>query len=482
MMPSHVVSLEKSKRYAILVTMVLAFFSFMLLLFSRSWPVLKVATLICAVVAVGALYILITKPRLLRLGWFLGASILFYYIVPAAYVAWENTFFGLGKANAALRPESLSVGIMVVLCVSGLLGLLGSICERGTVPKSTPSLERAHRFVIYAVVAGTGFMYATGHLSLNGIVQQEGGGIPPIASLVKAMCVPISGWAAYNFMVTKNIDIKRPMVLSIIITLLYLVPFGRREILFGLLTTLLGLSIGGLGEFKQIRFRSKVLVTIIAATFVSVSSIFFVGMRIHGYRLNKNENIQDYIYGSYEVVTNRRAEVLRSLRSNVSNRSFNIVSYLSTVAKKTHTAEKEYGGLMKTSLVKATPSLLVGEWKYSFLAKREAGSALGAKNFDLPETDYANSILVAGATDFGILGMLVYPMIIWIIYLSMWVCCNRLMSIPIKLYVILSFVYVFLNVETSLSGYFVHIRNLILSLIVIKVIVFAVRVTGERYA
>jgi len=82
--------------------------------------------------------------------------------------------------------------------------------------------------------------------------------------------------------------------------------------------------------------------------------------------------------------------------------------------------------------------------------------------FGLTYKDAANSILTNGATDFGLLGVIVYPLLlVWLFRFLIESLSRFLPSVPMAI-IALGAIFSLLQAENSLTAYFVTIRNAII--------------------
>jgi len=79
--------------------------------------------------------------------------------------------------------------------------------------------------------------------------------------------------------------------------------------------------------------------------------------------------------------------------------------------------------------------------------------------FGLTYKDAANSILTNGATDFGLLGAIVYPLLlVWLFRFSVESLSRFLPAVPMAI-IVLGTIFCLLQAENSLNAYFVTIRD-----------------------
>lgn len=447
--------------YALLVASALALLCLMFMLFPQSDLIFEFGVLSCALIAGGFLFVLLSNPRSVRFGWFLGASILFFYSVSTAYPVWESKIFG-GQAATFQKSYALwSEGIVLLLVACALLLLVGSTFERSKLSGVGGALKKPHRLIIYSAVVSIGFLYATGQLSLNGIAQQEGGQISPIASLALSLCAPTAGWAAYNFFEAEDRGVKVAMLGASLILLLYLIPVGRRPVFFGVITIGFGSFMSRKNALRYISFPKKAVAVVATVALIYVSSFFFFAMRIAGYQLtNEEDTLYRHMEDAYELVVNRTERIEDNFRLNIRRRSSVVIGYLSKICRRSSGENMALGKVAEYALVMATPSVILQSPKKDLLGYGEEDYAV--RLFGMRAHDRSNSVITAGVVDFGLIGGVVYAFALLFIYILFWRIMQNLSSSEIKLFMLFSIVNTFLQVEANIYSYFVHLRNLLL--------------------
>jgi len=91
------------------------------------------------------------------------------------------------------------------------------------------------------------------------------------------------------------------------------------------------------------------------------------------------------------------------------------------------------------------------------------------ETFGLTYRDAANSILTGGATDFGLLGVIVYPLfVVWLMRFSIEILARFLKPLPVSI-VALGAIFMLLQTEDTITTYWVTIRNEILFSIILLI-------------
>jgi hypothetical protein len=89
--------------------------------------------------------------------------------------------------------------------------------------------------------------------------------------------------------------------------------------------------------------------------------------------------------------------------------------------------------------------------------------------FGLTYRDAANSILTGGAADFGLLGVILYPLFaVWLMRFSIEILARFLNPLPVSI-IALGAIFMLLQTEDTVTAYWVTIRNEILFAIILLI-------------
>jgi uncharacterized membrane protein len=300
---------------------------------------------------------------------------------------------------------------------------------------------------------------AVGGVGYGGINVGEGGHISPIAAVLMWWCVPAF---AYSICATLNtVGLLRWAVgACTLIQTVAMVPFGRRIFTSSLVLALITMRLGGY-RFRM-SFIKKVLVGVLGIALVLTASIGFLYLRFaswENHEKHKNKaklSLGTQINLALEIMQKRTpAEVLQYMQTSVSTRTF-MLGYLADLVDASQQSPPLLGSDMLRNLQLAVPSVFS---KDKFAAGDIDEEHLVDLHWGFTFTDEANSLLTAGAADFGLIGVLVYPLLI-IFFLRFtlerlqWV----LPALP-SVIIALSFVFETLQAEDSPIGYFIAVRN-----------------------
>jgi hypothetical protein len=420
-----------------------------------------VGSLVCLYVLVDIVF----RSAPLRLTTTYGMTVLLGYNV-GSFNTWLTMKRGsLTLAESFARdPTSLGHGIAACMVTAAVLFVVGELFERPIFGREFYLSFQSGAFplVVFTtlVVAAA---YAMGKVGFMGVAVDEFGHIDPATQLIMWWFFP-----AYAYSVCAAFNTTGPTrwvirVLAVVQTIA-MVPFGRRSFAFALMLALIGMR---LGRYRlRLPVYKKVLIGIAGVALVTVASVSFLYLRVAGYELKGKGKIgiAARVGGVYELAHKKSpVEVLEMLGTDASTRTF-MIAFFSDLLNASQHSTPLLGKDMLYQMQLAVPSVVsrnklgIGSYGEEILANMRWGFSY---------TDEANSLLTAGAADFGFIGVLVYPLLL---LFMLRVALEWLQSaVPTNLAVIIALAYVHqaLATEDSPIGYFLEIRSTILVLIVL---------------
>jgi hypothetical protein len=232
--------------------------------------------------------------------------------------------------------------------------------------------------------------------------------------------------------------------------------------------------LGGLAaRFGPVRRKGivwkRVVVVGLAAGGMYVASIAFLYLRYATYELDMevHPSLGAIVTEAYhQSQTTDYLVIAAALKENTIERGF-ILGWLSDLIKQGETHKTAEGQDITNCLIMQVPSAL---WKDKSTHLPPGEEDLASSLFGTTYPDEANSVLTAGAVDFGVAGALLYPLmaagLIAIFQRVMAAYTRPLIATVITL----AGIYLMLNVEGEITGYFVFIRNGILFAFILHVI------------
>ncbi len=375
-----------------------------------------------------------------------------------------NTWFTLPRGDEALgdflhiSTPDLTFAMGSVLFSMAILLALGELYERPIFGQDF-DLKFNNRALVFltlgtAALAGS---FARGSTGFQGVAAGEGsdfGHLGYIASLAEwlsgpllALCVCVSVNIRERF--TRNYA----RILSVLVFLM-IFPQGRRVMIYSLVLALLGLRLGRY-RIPYSPLKKTVLLAILAFV-VYLATIGFFYLRIAGYGLLR-PTLPQRLGAAVRLFEEKDyAEIKKQFADNVQRRTF-VLGFLAQVEGYSRTMSPAHGEDFTAQFQLALPSLLYGDKDLFFTEEQLANRVFGTSY-----TDEANSIYSAGAVDFGLWGVLFYPVLAVIFFRVAFEVISEAMPVFASCFITLASFATILQPENTLTAYFVIVRNGIL--------------------
>jgi hypothetical protein len=380
-----------------------------------------------------------------------------------------NTWLTMQRGNLTLAdafardPASLGRAVGVCMVTAAILFATGELFERpifGTdfcLTFGSGTLPLVLLTTLLVVAA-----FATGKVGYMGVASDEYGHIDPATQLIMWWFVP-----AYAYTVCAALNTRgatRVMIgCTAILQTVALVPLGRRQFAFGLLLAMIATR---LGKYRlRLPMYKKILLVIVAAFLVTVASASFLYLRFAGWetRSKASISIAERLDAAWDLMHKRSLnEILSQLGANVSQRTF-VIGFFSDLLEASHHSTPLLGQDILYNLKLTVPSAISSD-KFGITEFDEEGMADMQWGFSY--RDEANSLITAGAADFGFLGVLVYPLAFS--FMLRFTLERGQYIVPLRFAVIISLAYVYQSLEAEAIpvAYFLQIRSTILLAIV----------------
>lgn len=324
--------------------------------------------------------------------------------------------------------------------------------------------------------------YARGKVGFGGIVNDEGGHIDPLTSLIVWWYVPAFAYSVCAALNTTGLTRWAIRILTLI-QLVALVPLGRRQFAFGLLLALIATR---LGKYRlRLSFYKKLLLGLVGAALITIASVAFLYLRVAGYQFKGRQPISlgMRLESVYDLVHKRGpTEILGLLGENVSTRTF-VIAFFSDLLDASQRSTPLLGRDILYNIQLTVPSAISSD-KFGIAPYDE--ETLANMQWGFSYRDEANTLLTAGAADFGFLGVLAYPILLtFMLRIALeWIQ----LIVPTRMAVItaLAFVFQSLLLEDVPVSYFLQIRSVILVVIIYYIFIrlprFKLHSAGEAPA
>jgi len=382
-----------------------------------------------------------------------------------------NTWFSIrgrsGSLSAFVEEDqaTLSIGIAVLAVSAALLFLMGEWAEREVAIDLGPvaTTEQAKWFVLvsFAIVV---VAFLRGDLTYMGESHSQNGKISVLSALAGWLVAPLFGMTVAVALSAKDRWQKVAFWALAAAQAVLAVPLGRRIFLYTMF-------VGGVAaRFGPIRRKGivwkRVIVVGLGIGGMYVASIAFLYLRVATYELDVNPSLGAIVTEAYRVSqTTNYTVISASLRENAIERGF-ILGWFSDLIKQSETHKTAEGQDIADAMIMQIPSAI---WKEKLANLPPGEEDLANSVFGTNYPDQANSVLTAGAVDFGVAGAILYPLVaagMISIFLRMMAAYTRPLTAAI---VTLAAIYLMLNVEEGFEIYFVFVRNSILFAFILHV-------------
>ena len=415
---------------------------------------LMVGSVALAIVGVHIFYGLAFQQKPLRVTTLLVGTLALGYGVGTA-----NTWFTLPRSGQDLGPfmhkdpvalthtmGSILFSMAVVLAVGELLEkpIFGEDFELQLPPQALVFLTAG---VILVVVA-----FAKGSLNFMGAAASEG----HISIFSSFAAWLVSSLFAIGLVATLNAKSKGIKVYLALLTLtdfVLIIPLGRRTLLYSIVLAFLALRLGR-HRFNW-SWTKRIVVAVLLAATLYVTSIGFFYLRLAGYSAGRTHlGILDRVSLAITYFKTKDFSVVqKSFSSNVQTRTF-ILGFLSELEDYTTRFTPGLGRDIEGQFLAAVPSAFYPQKNIAF-----GEEGLADELFGSAYEDEANSILTGGVIDFGMPGMILYPLLIAFMLRYFFEFIGQSLPTFVVVFTIYGSFSALLQAENNLTDYFIVIRN-----------------------
>jgi hypothetical protein len=377
-----------------------------------------------------------------------------------------NTWLTLPRAGATLASvlgadeDVLARGMAAVLMTAALLCFMGELYERPLFGRDfRVPLNRQTFTLIYFATGAFIVGFLTHSLGYGGVANSGGGQQNPAAALLSWAFGPFIAITAAVFMAAPRSISKLLTGICLLILAILLMTVSRTVVVYTAMEVIFALRLTGYRVKGTI--VKKLLLLAVLAGFVMTGVTVLMLFRLAGYQNHNKSNIS-----LTERITTAAAWVAdgtaltranEANRGNVQKRTF-VLGFFADVLEGSSQKSPAYGLDSLYQLTAAVPRVL-------FPNKGNVGMSeegMDDELFGLTYRDAANTLLTAGATDFGLLGVLLYPvMVIGLFSFSTRLLSGYLPALPMSI-IALGIIFALLQTESALTNYAVAIRNEIL--------------------
>jgi len=380
--------------------------------------------------------------------------------------------YGLGVVNSWLTvsrgslglaqffnkdPIAVSQAMAAVLIASSILYSLGEIYE-------TPIFGQAfhlaldNRAILFILIS-TGLViagYFTGQLGYMGSTAiANNGHVGALGAILGWLFPTLFAFTVLSFLEWEKGMSKRLLGAMLAIQFVLIIPTGRRNLVY---FVLLAVIASRFSVFKpRWSFPRKMVYAAIVVAVVSAGATAFYYLRYAAWGKH-NVSLLDRIslaMALYESGNTGKAD--QALKENLEKRTF-VLGYVSDLLDASFRMEPAMGRNAFHEFQLATPSVLWAN-KGAYLYAEESVANM---TYHFAYKDEANSVYSAGAIDFGIWGMILYPIIISALFRIVAEIARVTLPEVVATLVILLLLYNALITEANLSVRLVAMRDSLL--------------------
>lgn len=400
----------------------------LLLFFSESTIVFQVCTFCGSVVAFQLFYRMMKNAHLVRLGNIACFSILFGYAGSTAVYTITNfahfseldyrvNVFWLGYSQTTISYALLTVFISSVL-LSAVSRFEKPLYLTGYLQESL-SAQSLWLIVLSAVLIMIGFI--NNDIGYMGTSLISEGRISPFGALCFIAIPPLTA-ITIGYLLFLPDELKRYRKLLIVVSIFLtvtLIPLGRRVLMYTIITTVIVIGPLFFESFRKKKIKIfhilGVVLAILVITGWGFRSFYAMRMSIYKMTFQQTSSVTEIIPYTLELMRDSyaMAELQEKLAENISQRPF-ILSYLAGLIDAHTSRNTPAFGELGLALAMTVPSLLQPQKTRDLPSTSEdyIHPILGLPVFDGP-----NTMLTAGLNDLGLLGILIYPVMIVGVYI-----------------------------------------------------------------
>ena len=440
----------------------------------QSTALIFVCSALATACGIGIFYLMMIGSYRVRLTWLMAAGLLLGYGGGTF-----NTMLSFGLTGydplAAIGHDRhwVAYAMMLVFLACAALLVVGHMEAPLFDEGKTLVLDwKMERFLWLAAIAvAIGFLHGdlgfggastevgTGRLkALGGILSPVLSVIPP---LVTIGILQSRGWRRARF--------------SVLMALCFfgLLPLGRGNMFYVLVVcAFAALRLSG-WKPPRISGGKKILAMVSFLVLMVVTNFVVMALRMASYEIQRDKSsemvsgsLSDMVPASIKILNTNSTGVSSELANNLRERTF-VIGYLSLLAHGGNTPQPMWGSDAVFSVETVIPDLFYSIFGLNKDPVRNINSEEGLANehFGLPVYDDANSILTAGIIDFGIAGVILYPIIICFFMRGFFQGVRIVFGEEGRFLAILCLMSLFIGTEIELVTYIGSVRGVIFLLI-----------------
>jgi hypothetical protein len=407
--------------------------------------------------AFGAIYIFVYRMKQFRISWILADGLLLGYSLGTLNTGVRLALEGSTAAIQFARPqEQLSTALAASMLVSAVLFFVGSAAEK-PIRLDTLSVRRSDLRFVWLGLAVELAAFATGGIGYMGTVADDKNHVTMLGEIAGVWGPALPAVTVFFFSRCRRGLLRAACWFLLAAALLCLIPQGRRVLLYAVLLTFFA---SGVSTGRRLSIWKHVPLILAAAPLLYVGNIVFYAMRVSSWQAGSSKL-------SVTELSTRAAGILRvgkdaafdqKVDENLRDRTF-VLRYFSDLLAASWTHTPLFGRDLLFSVRMAVPSIIYPD--------KDSVRAIGMEEnlvnpeFGLYAADEANSILTTGVSDFGAVGIFVYPVALSLLISAFTRTLARHLPQIVKAIVVFTVVGVIWRTEIGFSGYLILCRDLV---------------------
>ena len=437
--------------------------------------------------AIWIIYGFMKRTLPIKLTWLLCAGLLADYC--ANMIINEGAAVLEGYSPVALIGVEVSwaaYALMLVMLACAVLLLSGYaepplICDWQAMPLSS----KGERFLWVGLLL-IAISIFRGSTSLNGTVAAEGTGritiLSSLAGTLHGLVLPLAVAGAIQSAGMRRLRLSAIALASFIVA----ATADRRALIFLVLVAFMAVP-ALIDPRWRIRWRlsfpKKVILVLITIIGLGMGIFAFYGLRMATWEMGEgNHSVVSIVESAAATSFRSPGEIGTALADNVSDRTAWALRYLSWLSRGGNTPSPMLGQDIYQGARMAVPDAVYHLFGQSKDAVRHIGEEEDVANehFGLPDEDMSNSILTGGIIDFGVPGVLLYPVCMCFLAFGIVALSRHLLNREGQIAVAISFMLMFISSENTVGGYIVGLRDTLIVGFIWRLLYWIPSLSGPR--
>jgi hypothetical protein len=429
-------------------------------------PTEPMMVLACSVGSLAAIYI--AYDWLLRGGPLRFSTVIALAMLLGYCLGTMNTWLTESRADMTLAqlysrdPAALARGAATVLMTCGFLIAIGELYERPVFGEDFRIQVNGRMLVFIYIGAATivaGFL--TKRLAFGGIGLSESGQVSPINAFLLWLFFPLVALTVSAFLAAPSGTQKKFLGATAAVLMVLVMTQWRRDQIYTAFLIVFAVRFSGY-KLKANLFKKIIYLAILGAVVVS-GTLAYQLLRSLGQFGGANQvQLVPRLERAAKLVEEGTAvsTAVNLSRQNVTRRTF-ILTYYSDLLEASSQYPPAYGTDIVTQIEAIIPHAI---FPNKTIVEEEV---IASRQYGTSPIDQPNSILTGGVIDFGIFGVIVYPLIAAYLLRKFIDVVARYLPALATAFIVLTVVFTCVQTEALASSYLLIIRNDILFSIVL---------------